>query len=78
MMLKTFLTRYLKKHVPVIFRASGEMIYLERTFEMAENAKAFCGIPSGQFDQRADSAVQCVQFFVKEDELRLFVLQRLM
>ena len=38
------------------------------TFEMAENAKAFSVeyLP-GQFDQRADSAVQCVQF-LKEDE----------
>lgn len=38
------------------------------TFEMAEGAKAFSVeyLP-GQFDQRADSAVQCVQF-LKEDE----------
>ena len=38
------------------------------TFEMTEGAKAFSVeyLP-GQFDQRADSAVQCVQF-LKEDE----------
>ena len=37
-------------------------------FEVAENARVFSVeyLP-GQFDQRADSAVQCVQF-IKEDE----------
>lgn len=40
----------------------------KETFEMEEGAKAFSVeyLP-GQFDQRADSAVQCVQF-LKEDE----------
>lgn len=40
----------------------------EETFEMGDNAKTFSVeyLP-GQFDQRADSAVQCIQF-LKEDE----------
>ena len=44
-----------------------DMLY-EETFEIAPDAKAFSVeyLP-GQFDQRADSAVQCVRF-LKEDE----------
>ena len=45
-----------------------DTLYKE-SFEMAENARAFSvEFLPGQFDQRADSAVQCVQF-IKEDEL---------
>ncbi|MBQ8857784.1 MAG: phosphoribosylformylglycinamidine synthase, partial [Lachnospiraceae bacterium] len=44
-----------------------DILYKE-SFEIAENAKVFSVeyLP-GQFDQRADSAVQCVKF-LKEDE----------
>ena len=43
-----------------------DTLYKE-SFEMAENARAFSvEFLPGQFDQRADSAVQCVQF-IKED-----------
>ena len=44
-----------------------DMLYHE-TFDMAEGSRVFSVeyLP-GQFDQRADSAVQCVQF-IKEDE----------
>ena len=44
-----------------------DMLY-EEQFEMAENSRIFSVeyLP-GQFDQRADSAVQCVKF-LKEDE----------
>ena len=45
-----------------------DTLYKE-SFEMAENARAFsveC-LP-GQFDQRADSAVQCVKFLNEEEE----------
>ena len=44
-----------------------DILYHE-TFDMAEGSRAFSVeyLP-GQFDQRADSAVQCVQF-IKEDE----------
>ena len=44
-----------------------DILYKE-SFEIAENAKVF-GVEylPGQFDQRADSAVQCVKF-LKEDE----------
>ena len=42
-------------------------LYMER-IEMPENARCFSvEFLPGQFDQRADSAVQCVQF-LKEDE----------
>ena len=45
-----------------------DTLYKE-SFEMAENARVFSvEFLPGQFDQRADSAVQCVQF-IKEDEL---------
>ena len=45
-----------------------DTLYKE-SFEMAENTRAFSvEFLPGQFDQRADSAVQCVQF-IKEDEL---------
>ena len=45
-----------------------DTLYKE-SFEMAENARTFSvEFLPGQFDQRADSAVQCVQF-IKEDEL---------
>ena len=45
-----------------------DTLYKE-SFEMAENARAFSVefIP-GQFDQRADSAVQCVKFLNEEEE----------
>ena len=45
-----------------------DTLYKE-TFEMKEGSRVFSveDLP-GQFDQRADSAVQCVQF-IKEDEL---------
>lgn len=40
----------------------------EETFEMAEGSRTFSvEFLPGQFDQRADSAVQCIQF-LKEDE----------
>ena len=40
----------------------------QESFEMPENSKCFSvEFLPGQFDQRADSAVQCVQF-LKEDE----------
>ena len=40
----------------------------EESFPMAEDEKAFAvEFLPGQFDQRADSAVQCVKF-LKEDE----------
>ena len=39
------------------------------SFEMAENARAFSvEFLPGQFDQRADSAVQCVKFLNEEEE----------
>ena len=44
-----------------------DTLYKE-SFEMAENARTFSvEFLPGQFDQRADSAVQCVKF-LKEDE----------
>ena len=41
----------------------------KESFEMAENARAFSvEFLPGQFDQRADSAVQCVKFLNEEEE----------
>ena len=45
-----------------------DTLYKE-SFEMAENARAFSvEFLPGQFDQRADSAVQCVKFLNEEEE----------
>ena len=51
-----------------IFSEPPVDILYKESFEIAENAKVFSVeyLP-GQFDQRADSAVQCVKF-LKEDE----------
>ncbi len=52
-----------------IFSEPPVDILYKETFDMKEGSRAFSVeyLP-GQFDQRADSAVQCVQF-IKEDEL---------
>ena len=45
-----------------------DTLYKE-SFEMAENARVFSvEFLPGQFDQRADSAVQCVKFLNEEEE----------
>ena len=45
-----------------------DTLYKE-SFEMAENARTFSvEFLPGQFDQRADSAVQCVKFLNEEEE----------
>lgn len=57
-----------EKACKTVFSEPPVDILFYETFDMAENAKAFSVeyLP-GQFDQRADSAVQCVKF-LKEDE----------
>ncbi len=57
-----------KKACQTVFSEPPVDILYEESFETAENARIFSVeyLP-GQFDQRADSAVQCVKF-LKEDE----------
>ncbi len=57
-----------EKACKTVFSEPPVDILFYETFDMAENARVFSVeyLP-GQFDQRADSAVQCVKF-LKEDE----------
>ena len=57
-----------EKACKTVFSEPPVDILFYETFDMGENARAFSVeyLP-GQFDQRADSAVQCVKF-LKEDE----------
>ena len=68
MMWKIFLMRYLKKACTCVFSEPPVDDLYKETFEAAEGSRIFSVeyLP-GQFDQRADSAVQCIQF-LKEDE----------
>ena len=58
---------YRKACQAVFSEPPGDLLY-EETFPMAEGSRVFAVeyLP-GQFDQRADSAVQCIRF-LKEDE----------
>ena len=57
-----------EKACTCVFSEPPVDVLFKETFEIAEGAKVFSVeyLP-GQFDQRADSAVQCIQF-LKEDE----------
>ena len=61
--------RHLKKHADGIFAEPPVDILYQRCIpRQTGNARVFSvEFLPGQFDQRADSAVQCVQF-IKEDE----------
>ena len=58
----------LRKHVMDIFSEPPVDVLYKEEFPIEEGNRVFSvEFLPGQFDQRADSAVQCVQF-IKEDE----------
>ena len=58
-----------KKACKTVFAEPPVDTLYKESFEMAENARVFSvEFLPGQFDQRADSAVQCVKFLNEEEE----------
>ena len=60
---------FFEKACKTVFAEPPVDTLYKESFEMAENARAFSvEFLPGQFDQRADSAVQCVKFLNEEEE----------
>ena len=67
MILKTFPMMYIKEQLQTVFSEPPVDDVYEENFEMGDGKVFSVEFLPGQFDQRADSAEQCVKL-LKEDE----------